>query len=90
MILSVPSQVARSQTPWVSASIRCEAGADVSVSAFGVTAAVGTCSSSGTWQVNVDIGSYPVAAGTVITFDFVQSNIAGVSGSASAQVTIVD
>jgi hypothetical protein len=31
-----------------------------------------------------------VAAGTVITFDFVQSNIAGVSGSASAQVTILD
>ncbi|KTR78235.1 hypothetical protein NS234_04775, partial [Microbacterium oxydans] len=65
-------------------------GADVTISAFGVTAAIGTCSSSGTWQASVDVGSYPVAAGTVITFDFVQSNIAGVSGSASAQVTIVD
>jgi RNA polymerase sigma factor (sigma-70 family) len=88
VILSIPSQVSRTQV--VSASIRCEAGADVTVSAFGVTAAVGTCSSSGTWQASVDVGSYPVAAGTVITFDFVQSNIAGVSGSASAQVTILD
>lgn len=88
VILSIPSQVSRTQV--VSASIRCEAGADVTVSAFGVTAAVGTCSSSGTWQASVDVGAYPVEVGTVITFDFVQSNVAGVSGGVSAQVTIVE
>jgi len=88
VILSIPSQVTRTQ--WISASVRCEVGAEVSVSAYGVTVAAGTCTTDETWQASIDVSSYPVPSGTAIGFAFAQSNIAGVSGSAWAEVVVVD
>ncbi|MFF1539961.1 sigma-70 family RNA polymerase sigma factor [Microbacterium sp. NPDC058269] len=88
VILSIPSQVSRTQ--WIYASVRCEAGADLSVSAYGVTIATGTCAADQTWQAAIDVSSSPVPSGTAISFAFAQSNIAGISGSTAAEVVVVD
>ncbi|PRB67390.1 hypothetical protein CQ027_18305 [Microbacterium sp. MYb32] len=88
MIISIPAQVSR--TEWISASVRCEVGADLTVTVYGVTIAAGTCASDSVWQASVDVSSYPVPSGTAISVSFVQSNIAGISGTASAEVVIVD
>ncbi len=88
VIISIPAQVPR--TEWISASVRCEVGADLTVTVYGVTIAAGTCASDAVWYASLDVSSYPVPSGTAISVSFVQSNVAGVSGAASAEVIIVD
>lgn len=88
VVIEIPAQVSR--TEWLSVTVRCEVGADLTVSAYGVTLAAGTCPSTEVWQASLDVSSYPVPSGTAVTLSFAQSNIAGVSGAASAAVVIVD
>jgi hypothetical protein len=88
VLISVPGQVSR--TKLLSVTVACEAGADLTVSAYGATLAAGTCAANERWQASFEVYAYPVPAGTAVTLSFAQSNIAGVSGAATAEVVIVD
>ncbi|SDS57891.1 sigma-70 family RNA polymerase sigma factor [Microbacterium paraoxydans] len=88
VLISVPGQVSR--TKLLSVTVACEAGADLTVSAYGATLAAGTCAANERWQASFEVDAYPVPAGTAVTLSFAQSNIAGVSGAATAEVVIVD
>ncbi|WP_288871407.1 sigma-70 family RNA polymerase sigma factor [uncultured Microbacterium sp.] len=88
VVIEIPTQVSRTEV--LSITVRCEVGADLTVSAYGVTLAAGACPSTELWQASLDVSSSPVASGTAVTLTFAQSNIAGVSGTASATVIIVD
>lgn len=88
VIVDIPAQVSRTQ--WISASVRCEVGADLSVTVYDLTVAAGVCSSDATWQVSFDVSSFPGPSGTTVSVTFAQSNVAGTSGTASAEVIIVD
>ena len=66
-------------------------GATVQKFALGAALlAAGTCAANERWQASFRVDAYPVPAGTAVTLSFAQSNIAGISGAASAEVVIVD
>ncbi|KYJ96753.1 sigma-70 family RNA polymerase sigma factor [Microbacterium sp. CH1] len=88
VILSLPSEIARNQV--LSFTVRCEPGAALTVSAWDVTIAAGTCGTDQRWQGSVDVSAYPVPSGTEIILSFAQSNAAGVSATASAGVLVMD
>lgn len=88
VLIDVPGQVSR--TELLSVTVACEVGADLTVSAYGATLAAGTCAANERWQASFRVDAYPVPAGTAVTLSFAQSNIAGISGAASAEVVIVD
>lgn len=88
VIIDIPAQISRTQ--WISAAVRCEIGADITVSVYDFTLAAGVCTSDSQWQASFDVSSFPVPSGTAINVTFAQSNVAGTSGTASAEVVIVD
>ncbi|MBP3977047.1 sigma-70 family RNA polymerase sigma factor [Microbacterium sp. BLY] len=88
VLLDIPAQVSRTQL--ASATVGCEPGADLAVSAFGVTLAAGVCGSDGRWWTSFPVAAFPVPPGTSVTLSFAQSNGAGTSGQSSAQVLILD
>ncbi|MFD8769415.1 sigma-70 family RNA polymerase sigma factor [Microbacterium oxydans] len=88
VIVDIPTQVSRTEV--FSASIRCEAGADITVTVYDLTIAAGVCSSDAAWQASLDVAAFAGPSGSTISIVVAQSNAAGVSDTASAEVVIVD
>lgn len=87
-VLDIPAHAPGTQR--MSASVRCEAGTDLTVRVLDVTAAAGRCGGSETWEASIDVSSIPVPPGTAVTLVFTQTDAAGISCADSVDVVLTD